>query len=142
MFVAYFPRGNELLRAKLQTAHQQPKPGFALPLLRQGPITSLDTNELIREQVAQLIALGVSQTMLAKHMGVHLSWFNRWVNKKEPARVIPVTALDGFAAYLAELSRAIQQADATTTEAHAQIPRATRRRDVPATDKPRAGRRR
>jgi len=48
--------------------------------LQQGPTTSLDTNETIREQVVQLIALGVSQTTLAKRMGVHLSWFNRWIS--------------------------------------------------------------
>jgi hypothetical protein len=143
MLVAYFPRSNELLRAKLQTALQRPNSRFSLPSLRQGPITSLDTNESIREHVAQLIALGVSQTTLAKRMQLHPSWFNRWINKKGPPRVIPVTALDGFAAYLDELSGAIQQADLTTNEAHA-----PRRRDADAlpargaTVKPRSGRKR
>jgi hypothetical protein len=121
MLVAYFPRGNKLLRAKLHTALPRPNSGFALPSLAQGPITSLDTNESIREQVVQLIALGVSQTTLAKRMGVHLSWFNRWINKKDPPRVISVAALDGFAAYLAELSIAIQQAGVTTHAAHGQV---------------------
>ena len=137
MPVAYFPCGNKLLRAKLHTAIRQPKPGFALPSLRQGPSTSLDTNKSIREQVARLIALGVSQTTLAKRMGLHPSWFNRWINEKGSMRVIPVTALDGFATYLEELSGAIQQADVTTTEAHAPV--AAARRDEA---KPRPGRKR
>jgi hypothetical protein len=139
MPVAYFPHSNELLRAKLQTALQRPNAGFALPSLRQGPSTSLDTNESIREQVIRLIDLGVSQTTLAKRMGVHLSWFNRWVNQKGPPRVISVAALDGFATYLVELSGAIQQAGVTATEAHAQVTRPARRRDEV---KLRAGRKR
>ena len=119
----------------MHTAIHRPNPGFALPLLRQAPTTSLGTNESIRDQVAKLIALGVSQTTLAKRMGLHLSWFNRWINDKGPPRVITVAALDGFAAYLAELSAAIQQAGVTTDEAHAQVTRAAHRRDsgdVPA----------
>lgn len=119
----------------MQTASQRPNPESALPSLLQGPTTSLGTNESIREQVAGLIALGVSQTTLAKRMGVHLSWFNRWINKKDPPRVIDVTALDGFFAYLTELSAAIQQAGVAIDEAHAQVTRAATRRepgDVPA----------
>jgi hypothetical protein len=61
-------------------------------------------------------------------MGVHLSWFNRWINKKDPPRVISVAALDGFATYLAELSVAIQQAGVTTDQAHAQVTGTDRRR--------------
>lgn len=127
MSVAYFPRGNNLLRAKLQIALQRPNFVSVLPSLRQGSATSLDTNESIREQVVRLIALGVSQTTLAKRMGVHLSWFNRWINKKDPPRVIDVAALDGFTAYLTELATAIQSAGATTDEAYAQVTRAARR---------------
>lgn len=143
MLVAYFPRSNELLRAKLHTAIRQPKPAVPLPSLRQRPTTSLDTNESIREQVAKLIALGVSQTTLAKRMRLHPSWFNRWINEKGSPRVIPVTALDGFTAYLDELSGAIQQAGITTDEARA--PRRHGAGQVPAngaTVKPRAGRKR
>jgi hypothetical protein len=124
MSVAYFPRGNKLLRAKLHTTLERPNRESPLPSLPQGPTTSLGTNESIRDQVARLIALGVSQTTLAKRMGVHLSWFNRWINDKGPPRVINVTALDGFAAYLAELAAAIQAAGVTTDEAHAQVTRA------------------
>jgi Homeodomain-like domain len=124
MPVAYFPCGNNLLRAKLQTVPQRSNSGFALPSWRQEP--SLDTNESIREQVAQLIALGVNQATLAKRMGVHPSWFNRWINRKDPPRVISVTALDGFAAYLAELAAAIQHAGATTNKAQGKDSRRTR----------------
>jgi hypothetical protein len=60
MSVAQFPYGNKLLRAKLQTAHQRSHSVVSLPSFRQGPTTSLDTNESIREQVVSLIALGVS----------------------------------------------------------------------------------
>jgi hypothetical protein len=130
MLVAYFPRGNKLLRAKLQIASRRPNFRTALPSLLQGLTTSLGTNESIRDQVARLIALGVSQTTLAKRMGLHLSWFNRWINDKGPPRVISVAALDGFAAYLTELATAIQSASVTTDEANAQVTRAARRRDA------------
>lgn len=66
MSVAYFPRGNNLLRAKLQTALQRPNFVSVLPSLRQGSTTSLDTNESIREQVVRLIALDGFTAYLAE----------------------------------------------------------------------------
>lgn len=125
MSIAYFRGRNKLLRAKLRMASMS-SPRASTPLiLGPGSIANVGTtNESIREQVALLIELGVSQTALAKRMGVHISWFNRWINGKGTDRTITVDALDGYAAYLADLSAAIHQAGVTAAEAHAQIMRA------------------
>jgi predicted transcriptional regulator len=73
----------------------------------------VDTNEAIRQRVSRLIDLGVSQKVLAKKMGLTETKFSRWVNQKRDV-VIPVSALDGFVAYLDELAEAIRETEATT----------------------------
>jgi transcriptional regulator with XRE-family HTH domain len=70
----------------------------------------VSTNEAIRQRVSRLIDLGVSQKVLAKKMGLTETWFSRWVNQKQEL-VIPVSALDGFAKYLHELSEAVRSAE-------------------------------
>lgn len=73
----------------------------------------MDTNEAIRQRVSRLVDLGVSQKVLAKKMGLTETRFSRWLNQKRDV-VIPVSALDGFIAYLDELAEAIRDTEATT----------------------------
>lgn len=75
----------------------------------------MDTNDAIRQRVSRLIDLGVSQKVLAKKMGLSETRFSRWLNQKRDV-VIPVSAMDGFIAYLDELAEAIRETEATAGE--------------------------
>jgi hypothetical protein len=131
MNLAKFPTSNDLLRSKFRMAVMRAPQASVRPLLGAELSAGVGTNETIRDQVALLITLGVSQTALAKRMGVNVSWFNRWINGKAGDRLISVGALDGFAGYLADLSAAIHQAGAAASEAYAQVARAAEAKTPP-----------
>jgi transcriptional regulator with XRE-family HTH domain len=72
----------------------------------------VDTNEAIRQRVSRLVDLGVSQKVLAKKMGLTETRFSRWLNQKRDVD-IPVSAMDGFIAYIDELADAIRDTEPT-----------------------------
>ena len=105
--VAIFPLGNNLLHNPLRTAslrQNSSSPGrIKLSSLvgskRRSGLEFLDTNSIIRSLVADLLADGLNQVTMAKHMGLSRTWFNRWLNHKDD-RVLTVDAVTGLLAFL------------------------------------------
>lgn len=67
----------------------------------------MGTKDALRERAKRLLALGVTQKAISDKMGMSRASFNRWMHG-EDARV-SVDALDGFNAFLSELSQATEQ---------------------------------
>ena len=81
------------------------------------PSFLVDTNESLRQRALRLIAHGVSQKVLAGKMGMTPSTFSRWLNQKKGINPASVTALDGFNAYVLELTGVLQRVDVATRRA-------------------------
>jgi transcriptional regulator with XRE-family HTH domain len=69
----------------------------------------VNTNELLRRRASRLVALGVSQKVLAAKMGMQPATLSRWLNQKDGIGPVDVSALDGFNAYVLELSDALSE---------------------------------
>lgn len=71
------------------------------------PSCVVGTNESLRKRALRLVKHGVSQKVLAGKMGMAPSTFSKWLNQKHGIGPASVTALDGFNAYVQELTDAI-----------------------------------
>jgi len=77
----------------------------------------MDSNARLRQRVLRLIKHGVSQKVLAAKMGMMPSTFSRWLNKKPGMNPASLLALDGFNAYVQELSDALSDSEPTSRPA-------------------------
>lgn len=68
----------------------------------------MDTNEALRQQALRLVKHGVSQKVLGARMGMKESTFSRWLNGKPGVNPASVVALDGLAAFVKDLSTALE----------------------------------
>lgn len=68
----------------------------------------VDSNDIVRTYVAELLQEGLSQVVLSSHMGVSPTWFNRWINEKDD-RVLPMSAVDGLLVFLHQHQRTTQR---------------------------------
>jgi transcriptional regulator with XRE-family HTH domain len=75
------------------------------------PSFLVDTNESLRQRALRLVTHGVSQKVLAGKMGMTPSTFSRWLNQREGINPASVTALDGFNAFVHELSAVLFETD-------------------------------
>jgi hypothetical protein len=66
----------------------------------------LSEDELRQELLRLISRYGISQKVLAAHMGLSETWLSRWLGK-EPTRPISLRAVSGFEQYLRELYSAI-----------------------------------
>jgi hypothetical protein len=146
MKVAQFISRDNLLRPNLQNAHKRSVSYHArrglLPSLKIGGsgYDLLDTNETLRRCLIRLIDFGINQKSLAKKLGLHPSWFSRWVNQKgSPAQALSVRELDAFVALIdawnalgvdlkRELETMVQQRTATPPQQAAPLHREPARR--------------
>ena len=63
---------------------------------------TVDTNERLRRAAALLVEGGISQKVIAAHMGMKTSTFNKWLHDRDDAGKARVDAMDGFRLYVAE----------------------------------------
>lgn len=80
------------------------------------PSFLVDTNESLRQRALRLVKHGVSQKVLAAKMGMQASTFSRWLNQKDGINPASVTALDGFNAYVRELTSALTDQPETSRD--------------------------
>lgn len=82
------------------------------------PSFLVDTNESLRQRALRLVTHGVSQKVLAGKMGMTPSTFSRWLNQKDGINPVSVAALDGFNAYVLELTGVLLEKTVAADAAH------------------------
>lgn len=109
--IARLKPSNNLLQYPLRTSTQRQNssspPRAKLPesgrSRRRSGLEFVDTNSQIRLRVAALLDHGLNQAHVAKQMGLHPTWFNRWVNGKD-TKVLSVEAANKLLRYLREFA--------------------------------------
>jgi hypothetical protein len=137
MKVAQSLSRNKLLQFPLPATAKSTHAPRMLPSLTPDGVgrAPVGTNEVIRADIRRLSNLGVSQKTFAARMGLHESWFSRWLNQRGNPLVLSVAAMDGYIRYLQELAATIgiahqhaTQIDTTVTPPDQSSHRKTRRR--------------
>lgn len=68
-----------------------------------------DTNERYRQLALMLVKRGIQQKALAVAMGMSEGGFSKWMNSNPSMGPISVRAMDGFNAYVADLTTTLEQ---------------------------------